>query len=168
MAYVTNIQLAEKPGALELSQVASSEHGALVDAELMDLTLRGAVRDAYPDEQVATADAALARIEQIVAETDELINAHLVRRVPVLPVFPVPSVLTRIARGIVRYELHKDLRAAEDNSPIVRDYKAALRLLESIRDGKLTLGADDPSTVIDGMQISSNERIFTRDRLAKL
>lgn len=40
MPYVTLLQLAEMPGALELAQVASDKHQRPVAAELMELTLR--------------------------------------------------------------------------------------------------------------------------------
>ena len=137
--------MAEKPGARELAQVASSEHRAVVDAQLMDLTLRGADRSGFPSDDVAGADAALARIAQAIDETGELINAHIAARLS-LPLEPVPLVLTRVARAVVRYELHKDRITDARTDPIARDYYDALRLLESIRDGKVTVGTEDPTS----------------------
>ena len=106
--YVTPAQLAEKPGATEISQVATSEHAAaLVDPALMLATLRGESRDAWEPGEIAEADEALARVNQAIDETDALVDAYIRKRVTAVPVLPVPSILTRIARAIVRYELHR-------------------------------------------------------------
>lgn len=166
MSYVTPAQLAEKPGAQELAQIASTTHQALVDPALMEATLRATDRSAFSADEIALADQALARILEICVEVDETINAHIMRRVA-LPVLPVPSVLTRIARAFVRYELHKDLIGSEKDQPIIRDYKDKLRLLESIRDGKVTLGADDPvaasETRLGDVRFDSSPPVFRRD-----
>ena len=44
MSYITPAELAERPGARELAQIASAEHQAVVEAALMDATLRGTDR----------------------------------------------------------------------------------------------------------------------------
>lgn len=143
MSYVTLQQLIDKPGVQELSQVASTAHQALVNPDLLQATLLDEDRSAWSSDEQALADQARARIEEIQTEVDQTIDAHIRRRVATVPVLPVPSVLTRIARAFVRYELHKDLQA-DDKHPVVRDYKDKLKLLEAIRDGKVTLGVDDP------------------------
>lgn len=167
MSYVTPAQLAEKPGAMELAQAASTSHEAIVESELMDLTLRGLPRDAYPADQIALADEALARIEDVIAETDAVIDGYIARRVA-LPISPVPLVLTRIARAIVRYELQKDRSGDARTDPIVRDYYDKLKLLEGIRDGNVTLGVDDPvsanAPALD-VRIDSGDKVFGRDGL---
>ncbi len=168
MPYVTPAQLAERPGAQELAQVASTSHEAIVDAELMDLTLRGLPRDAYTGPQIAAADEALERINEIIAETDAMIDAYIARRValPITP--PVPSVLTRIARAIVRYGLQKDRTGDARTDPLVRDYTDNVKLLEAIRDGEVTLGIIDPQSanapVLD-VRIDSGSKVFSRDEL---
>lgn len=163
--YVTLVQLAESPGALELSQVASDAHAAPVDPALMEATLRGEDRSAWPAEAIAAADDAAQRITTIVGETDELIDAYLARRVTI-PRDPVPGILVSIARAVVRYELHKHLIASESTHPIVRDYRDRLRLLEAIRDGKVTLGAEDPgaadNVTANDVRFDGDERVFTR------
>jgi phage gp36-like protein len=160
--YVTLSQLADLPGARELAQVASTEHEAVVDAELMELTLRGGDRSGYLDEDIARADAAKARIEEAITETDDTIDAYLARRVTV-PV-PVPRILVQIARAFVRYELHKHLVAGEGDNPIVRDYRDKTKLLEAIRDGKVMLGATDPmsagSTSAGDVEIQPGRKVF--------
>ena len=39
MAYITHADLADSPGALELSEVASDEHRPMVPAELLSSTM---------------------------------------------------------------------------------------------------------------------------------
>lgn len=53
--YVTHAELAENPGALELSEVASDEHARPVAAELLDALLRGQDVAAWSPEDVAAA-----------------------------------------------------------------------------------------------------------------
>lgn len=162
MGYLTPLHLAEKPGARELAQVATPEHRAVVDAVLMDKTLRGQDRTGYAADEIARADEALARIAAVMLETDQLMDAHLALRLA-LPVDPVPLVLTRIARAIVRYELHKDRVTDPKTDPVARDYYDAMRLLEGIRDGKVSVGANDPvsaeSPALD-VRIESGRKAF--------
>lgn len=143
MPYVTLLQLAEVPGALELAQVASTSHEAIVDAELMDLTLRGGDRSAFDAPSIAAADEAKARIEQVITETDGLINGYIGGRYA-LPLASVPLVLSTWARAIARYKLHPYREGEERSDPIVRDYRDALKFLQLVADGKFSLGVEDP------------------------
>jgi phage gp36-like protein len=162
--YVTFLQLAEIPGARELSQVASAEHLALVDYELMDLTLRGGDRSGYTADQTEAADAAAARITQAIASADALINGYLQRRSYTLPLSPVPAIVAGWSRAITRYELHKSRISDEKSDPIARDYRDALKLLQLTADGKFSLGIDDPQpdVGVGQTEFCGDERVFTR------
>lgn len=168
MSYITLPQLAESPGARELAQVASAEHLPVVDVALMDLTLRGNSRTAYSADEIAAADAAAARVSAAITSAAELIDAHLARRMTT-PVSPVPGVLTRIARQLVRHDLHRHLISDRDH-PIRTDYRDAIALLESIRDGRVSIGAGDAIATSEPALISvtSRERIFDRRTLGGL
>ncbi len=143
MAYITPADLAERPGARELAQVATPEHKRIVDDALMDATLRGASRDAWSAEQQTDADEAMARIQAAAVEADALIDGHLAKRGYALPLAPVPTLVTSWARAITRYMLHKSRVSMEGTDPIVRDYRDALKLLQLTAEGKFSLGADD-------------------------
>lgn len=143
MPYITHTALAERPGARELAQVASAEHRPIVDAALMDATLRYDDRSAWSVDEQTEADAALARIADAVAEADATIDGFLARRGYALPLEPVPGIVAGWSRAIARYLLHKSRISLESNDPIVRDYRDALRLLQLTADGKFSLGADD-------------------------
>jgi phage gp36-like protein len=163
--YITLDQLADLPGATELAQVASAQHEAIVDAALMEATLRGTDRSAWTSDEIAVADDAANRITEVIVEVDALIDGYVARRLPVVPV-PVPTVLVTVARAIVRYELNKHLISDASTNPVARDYQDKLKLLAAIRDGSVTIGATDPlvdtTETASEIQISGDERVFSR------
>jgi len=168
--YVTPIQLADTPGARELAQVATASHKPVVDVELMQLTLLGADRSAYSDDDVADADEALLRITEAINDADGLINGYLVQRSYSLPLNPIPRLVTNWSRDITRYFLHKDRLSAESTDPILRNYKDALKMLQQVVDGKLSLGAQDPivenPSSID-VHFESDPKVFSRNELSR-
>ncbi len=143
MPYCAAADLAVRPGAKEIAQVATPAELRAVEAELMRLSLVGADRAGYSAEAIAAADAAMARVNDAIAEADETIDGYLRARYP-LPLSPVPEVLRHTARNLIRYALHQHL-TRDEQDPIVRAYRDAIRLLESIGAGRVTLGARDPS-----------------------
>jgi len=174
MPYVTLVELAERPGARELAQVAGSEHLPVIDPELMDATLRGSDRSAWAPELVASADDAAARVTDAVAEASALIDGFLAQRGYVLPLVLPPisagmSVLGAWARAITRYSLHKSRISDEAKDPIARDYRDALKMLALLADGKFSLGAGDPNTLskVSGTDVRflGAPNVFGRDQL---
>ena len=147
MAYVTHAALADSPGALELSQVASEEHRAPVRAELLQALLCGHDTSTWPPEDVALAQAAVQRIDTAVADATAMIDGYLAKRGYVLPLNPVPGLVTAWCRAIARYHLHKNRLAPDGKDPIERAWRDALRLLQQVADGKFALGAGDPVAV---------------------
>lgn len=167
MPYVSLSQLAEMPGALELAQVASDKHGALVDATLLELTLLAGDTSGYDAEDIAAADSALARVEQASSEADALINGYLGKRYT-LPLSSTPGILATWARAIVRYKLHGDRLSTETSDPIARDYRDALKFLEQVAAGKFSLGIEDPSSQGSGLgevRIEPGKKVFGREFL---
>lgn len=143
MAYVSHIQLNERPGARELAQVASDIQSPVVPDELMELTLKAGDRTAWTPEQIEQADQAMLRIDDAIADADGLIDGYLRQRGYPLPLTPVHRVVTVWSRAITRYYLHMRRKSMESDDPIVRDYRDALKLLQQVANGKLSLGVDD-------------------------
>lgn len=163
--YITPAQLAERPGARELAQVATRERDAIVSDDLMDATLRETDRNAWTSDQVAIANDALARIVEAITEADGIIDGFLAKRYP-LPLSVIPGLVTAWSRSITRYLLHKDRLSGESDDPIVRDYRDALKLLALVAAGKFSLGADDPGltdTEAADVQFVADGRVFRRD-----
>lgn len=146
MQYITAADLAERPGARELAQVATAEHLRMVPYELMEATLRGTDRSTWSADQLLAADDALQRINDAVSQAESLIDGYLAQRRYNLPLSPVPDLVTGWVRDIARYLLHKDRGGKEDSDPIVRAYRDAMKFLAQIVDGKFSLGAEDPIT----------------------
>ena len=168
MQYITAAQLAERPGAQELAQVATAAHLRMVSAELMEATLRAGDRSAWSVDEVAAADDALQRIDNAVTQAEGMIDGFLAQRSYPLPLSPVPGLVTGWTRDIARYLLHKDRRGVEDSDPIVRAYRDALRFLELTAAGKFSLGAEDPvqqdPNALD-VRFEAAPNVFNRDQL---
>lgn len=167
MAYLTLPQLAEIPGALELAQVASSAHGTVVAAALMEATLRGTSRSAWTAEQIADADLAKARIEQAIAEAGDVVDGYLARRYS-LPLATTPGLLVTWARAITRYKLHQHRLGTDSVDPVVRDYRDAIKFLEQVAAGKFSLGVDDPNAgaaQASEVQFETGSKAFGREFL---
>lgn len=169
--YVTLAQLADAKLTRELAQVATPDSAPVIDDALMETSLRGGDRSAWPVDQVAIADEALTTIASAIANADSVIDGYLRNRKPVayaVPLAPVPSIVAVWSRWIARYLLHKDrVNTAEATDPVVRDYKEALKFLQLTADGKFSLGADDPLSPpsAGAPQVCAPERVFTFDTL---
>lgn len=168
MQYITAVQLAERPGAKELSQVATAEHLRLVPAGLMEATLRGGDRSTWTPDELTAADDALQRIEDAVRQAESLVDGYLARRGYNLPLNPVPELVTGWVRDIARYLLHKDRGGKEDTDPIVRAYRDALKFLDLTATGRFSLGAADPIQADPNsldVRFDASPNVFNRDQL---
>lgn len=163
--YITHAQLAERPGSRELAEVATPEQERIVDTALMRATLTGADRSNWPADEIAVADAALARINDATGDAVSVIDGFLGRR-GYLPLAIVPGIVTTWCRAITRYFLHQHRLNADDKDPITRDYKDALRLLQLTAEGKFSLGIDDPVVTPGGgsPEFTQGQTVF-RDAL---
>lgn len=167
MAYITHAELADNPGARELAEVASDEHGALVDAALLDALLRGQDVRAWSPDDVAAGQRALARIDDAVMDADAVIDGYLAKRGYALPlVAPVHRLVAAWSRAIARHGLHKNRLAGEGKDPITRAYKDALSLLQKTADGHFSIGANDAVAInkLDA-RFASAAPTFGRDQL---
>lgn len=169
MIYITTTDLAERPGARELAQVASAAHKPVVADDLMDATLRGTSRAGFDVDDIAAADEALARITDAVSEAESLIDGFLQKRGYGLPLNPVPKLVTGWARDITRYFLHKDRISDDSRDPIARGYRDAMKLLKDIAAGTFSLGAADPVVNDNNMDVrfDMDTKVFGRNELSR-
>jgi phage gp36-like protein len=120
------------------------------DQEIIDLT----------DKQyLGEVDAAV--LQRAIADTDALIDGYLDSRFKAA-LNPVPMIVNRLACDLVRYQLHDDL--VPEN--VLNRYKDALKILEQIRDGKMSIGLTEqgeetPSNNQVEMQVGGS--VFGRD-----
>ena len=167
MPYITHAELAENPGALELSEVASDEHTQPVAAGLLDALLRGQDVGAWPADDVAAAQRAVARIDAAVADADAVIDGYLAKRGYALPLAaPVHRLVVVWSRDIARHTLHKNRLADDGKDPIQRAYRDALRLLQQVADGRFALsGADTVAVHKTQAMFDSAPLVFGRKQL---
>ena len=167
--YVTPAQLIDgSQAAQELAELYE------IDAALLVATIEATDRTAWTPEEIAAADAALDSIVRFTLQAGGEIDARLAQRGYTLPQDPVQfPVLAVWGRAIARYHLHRkrDLKA-EETGRIERDYRDAIRSLDLVAAGKLSLGAGDSlasasSAEGGGVQMSGNERVFSRRSLGR-
>jgi phage gp36-like protein len=160
MPYVAPTDLLQWPGARELAEVATPESRPIIPADLLTLTITGGDRSEYDEDQQADADEALDRIQTEIENARQLIDGYLGQRY-LLPLDPAPTILRTWAKDIVRYRLHKDLQH-DEKSAVYRRYKDAIKLLEQVRTGALSLGVEDPRQPGGQVLVSSGGRVFDR------
>lgn len=162
--YLTALELMQRFGPQELAQIATPDDQVVVEAALMRATIEGTSRRGWTSDEIAVADLAAAAIDAALADAGALIDGYLASRYT-LPLTTVPLPLKRIAGDATRYYLMDD-KATEE----VRDrFKALSKLLEHIRDGLFTLGAEDPTPAQAGSPAVSTarpDRVMTPSRMA--
>jgi len=122
------------------------------EAELLQLTDKAQAGDLdYLVLDKAIADAT--------AEIDSYLTAYA------LPLSPVPANFERLACDMARYYLYEDQMI-----DIVQErYKNAVRYLEQVASGKITLSVDASGSapaVADGVEFVSETAVFSRDTLS--
>jgi len=105
-------------------------------------------------------------VTRAIEDADATIDSYCQGRYTV-PLSPVPDKIRQVSVDIAMYNLFS---RRGDAAPEVRKdrHKEAIRFLERVADGKITLGAATPaqSNTPDTVNISSNDRIFDRDKMS--
>lgn len=133
---------------------------------LINLTDDEGVAPAFLDE---AGENIINRLNKAILDATNEINGYCQARYPV-PLNPVPGFIAKLAVDIALYNLFSRRGFFEDNQDkaIVDRYRAAVKNLENIARGVVTLGAVAPSPSPgsgDVAQISSSPRIFSRKKM---
>lgn len=134
MTYATQANLTERFG----------------EATLVALTDRAAVATGLVDATV---------IARALTDTDAIIDGYLGTRY-ILPLSAVPSLVVDLALQIAIYKLHIN----EPDPKISKDYDGALKLLEKIGTGAVSIqaaGIVPASSNAQGVRTTDRERPFT-------
>lgn len=166
--YATPAHLLDGPeAAKELGELYGCDPLLLVAVE------GGGDTSAWTGDEVAAATAALNSITTYCEQAAAEVDTRLATRGYATPLSAVQfPILAVWSRAIARYHLNRNRdKTDEERGRIERDYRDALRFLDMIAAGKLSLGADDPLTGAAGdgaVQIASNRRLFDRRSLRGL
>jgi phage gp36-like protein len=88
-------------------------------------------------------------VDRAIADTDALIDSYLGGRFKAA-LNPVPMVVNRLACDLVRYQLYDDLAPEQ----VQNRHKDAIKILEQIRDGKMSIGLTE-----EGDKTPSNNQV---------
>jgi phage gp36-like protein len=108
-------------------------------------------------------------IEVAVRQAEELVDAYLRGRYR-LPLTSVPSVIKDMTVNLTRHWLYaRRPEGADLPDAVTRTYKAALTMLEAIRDAKLTLGMPSGQDAPEPGEIAvrARPRTFNADLLER-
>jgi len=107
-------------------------------------------------------------VTEAIAKADSEIDAYLAAQYDV-PLSPVPALIRNLSTDIAIYNLYSR-RVEEIPQTRAERYKNAIRILEKISKGEISLGTGDPgvsASADESAEISKTEedRIFTRTKL---
>ena len=107
-----------------------------------------------------------AKVTRAIADADATIDAYCQGRYSI-PLDPVPGKMRQVSVDLAVYNLYS---RRGDAAPETRKdrHKEAIRFLEKVSEGKISLGASTPSpeTTGNSVEIGHNDRIFTRDDMS--
>lgn len=108
-------------------------------------------------------------VDRAIAKAGELIDGYLRGRYT-LPLDPVSGLVTTLAADIALYRLYARRPRLTVPESLADRYKNALKVLDNIQKGAITLGASGTSeapaaTTVGGPQVSAPERVFSRETL---
>jgi phage gp36-like protein len=104
-------------------------------------------------------------VARALADAEALADGYIATRYT-LPLAAVPAALVRIVCDLARFLLHG--KAAEKDSPVERANAAAIRWLQDVSKGTVTLETGAGSAAIEatgGVRASPGRRVMTRDSL---
>ena len=105
------------------------------------------------------------RTDRAISDADAQIDGYCGRRYSV-PLDPVPVIIRKFSVDIAIYNLLQRRQGADEDRE--KDYNNAIKFLENVAKGLVTLGADDPDTPpadAHKTEISGPDRIFSRDKM---
>lgn len=109
-------------------------------------------------------------LDQMIEDAESEVDTYVGHRFS-LPLPSVPVVVKRLSARIARYRIYTS-RGGQPEQWVTDDYAGAIKALEAIRDGKLSLGltaaAEDPGaagSAASAVRIDTVAGVFGRDNL---
>lgn len=140
MPYTTPLNVLNKFGDTEIALIAAAEKPN-VNGVLLRLTITAGNRSAYSAQDIADADQALVKIQNVIASAERLIDSYISPRytLPLEQTFIDQSSLPEFCNDMVRYKLMDDRTTDE----VDKRYLEATRWLRDVAQNRASLGAQD-------------------------
>jgi phage gp36-like protein len=132
-----------------------------VTAELLTKAAAGQDTTDYSIEEQAAVAEALALIESKLLDAESIVNGFLASRYAI-PLATVPRLVVTILCDVARYQLYDDMAT----ETIKNKYDDALKMLQAIAGGKVSLGVDPAGNKpesSDVATVSSETPVWRRD-----
>lgn len=122
---------------------------------LIDITTDGGIDAVAVDQD---------KVNDAIADASALIDSFCQKKYDV-PFDPAPRIIKKIAVDLTLYELFSLRGINEDeDQEIVTKQKQAIRFLEKIASGALTIGVPSPPPG-NSLKVESQDRVFSRDSM---
>jgi phage gp36-like protein len=107
------------------------------------------------------------KVDAAIADAQEEIDGYLRGRLGPLPLNPVPALIVSIATAISAYKLYRRRLNLTCPDSCTADYKDAIKKLEKIQEGKITISAQDAARGPGDYKVNKNrrDRMFGQHRL---
>lgn len=115
------------------------------------------------DEDLGVVDTSVT--DRAIADADAEIDGYCGKRYGV-PISPTPAIIRKVSVDIAIYNLFSRRQGADEDRRT--RYKDAIKFLENVAKGVVTLGADDPDSPpsnIHKPKIVQSDRVFSRETL---
>jgi phage gp36-like protein len=135
----------------------------IVEADLSARASPAQLIQLTDDEKTGVADST--RILALLVSAEAEVNSYLATRYPV-PLSPVPDLVKELALDVAVYKLFA--RRQRVTADVRQTYEDALKKLEQIAKGVLTLGVDPPpasSTLASQGEVLTADRDFSRSAM---
>lgn len=103
-------------------------------------------------------------LDRAIADASAMIDGYLRAAGYAVPLDPAPELIRRLCADISRYLLYDDAAASDDQPWVVR-YREAVRMLDAIRTGLISLGVAGGGDGAGAPETVSPTRVFIREDL---
>lgn len=106
------------------------------------------------------------KVTRAIADADATIDSYCQGRYTI-PLSPVPDMIRQVSVDIAIYNLYSRRQDSVPDNRLER-YKNAIRFLDKVSKGQISLGATTPAPETTGasVDIDGSDRIFTRDKMS--
>ena len=142
---------------------------AQVREMIKDDALNAIIGDTFIEDPAEREELVGPIIDAAIGDADAEIDGYLAKRYA-LPLSPAPKAVNKFSKDIAVYNLFSRIGIVEssDQKTYLNRYNSAIKFLTLVAEGKVSLGAesDDPATsAATGFSVTSNPRLFSRDRM---